>query len=153
MARAALVAVNSFSQFGNEYAAGAEIPAEHYQKWPDETLPNRLNGGDVKWGNSNEPLTTERAKAIGAILTTAPIADTTPPEEIGTVELTDQERAILEQKKAEDTATATARKAIEEDTAITPTQRKAKLKKFDAEHAPAPATVETTPEDDGLNLP
>lgn len=47
--RTELVCVKQFSAFGKDYGIGDIIPKKDYTVWPDETLPNRLNHGFVKY--------------------------------------------------------------------------------------------------------
>jgi hypothetical protein len=46
---AALKCKREFAAFGHPYVPGATIPQEHYLKWPEGTLKNRLDGEDVAW--------------------------------------------------------------------------------------------------------
>ncbi len=70
----ALVCKRSFHAWGKSYNPGDVVDPSG---WPEETLPNRLNGGDVAW----EPV--------------APEADTVPAHVLDGVDLTAMTKAQL----------------------------------------------------------
>ena len=47
--RTELVCQQQFSANGKDYGIGDVIPKKDFMAWPDESLPNRLNYGYVKY--------------------------------------------------------------------------------------------------------
>jgi hypothetical protein len=53
--RTELVCVQQFAANGKDYGVGDVIPKKDVQAWPDESLPNRLNNGFVKYDTVEVP--------------------------------------------------------------------------------------------------
>jgi hypothetical protein len=49
-----LLAKQKFEAWGHEYNPGDVVPQAHALAWPEGTLANRLNGGDVEYGLPKE---------------------------------------------------------------------------------------------------